>query len=279
MIRLGQHNTLIVLRNTSVGLYLGDQEGGEVLLPNKYVPENIDVNDEIEVFIYKDSEDRIIATTLEPRIYLNDFASLRVKAVNDVGAFLDWGLEKDLMVPYREQTFRMHENEYHVVYLFEDKVSGRLIATSKLDKFLSLDTSELSVNQEVDIMLWAETDLGYNVVINKKYKGLLYYNEIFKRVEVGDELKAYVKTIREDGKVDVMLQLKGHLNIEPNAQKIMKLLEVNQGFMPYADHSNAEEIADVFEMSKKAFKKAIGTLYKQQHILIKEDGIYLNQMD
>jgi predicted RNA-binding protein (virulence factor B family) len=275
MIEIGKQNRLLVLRNTSVGLYLGDEDGQDVLLPIKYIPEGIEVHDEIDVFVYRDSEDRLIATTLEPRIQLNGFASLRVKDVNEVGAFLDWGLEKDLMVPYREQTSRMRVGQYQVVYLYVDAETNRLAATNKLDRFLDSDPSQLQEGQQVDLLVWTETDLGYNVIINQKYKGLVYKNEIYTSIEPGDELIGYIKRLREDSKIDVSLQQQGFANIEVNAQVVLDKLKKNKGFIPLNDNSSPEDIMDVFQMSKKTFKKAIGTLYKQRLIALEEKGISL----
>lgn len=275
MIEIGKHNRLIVLRNTSVGLYLGDEEGQDILLPIKYIPEGIDINDEIDVFVYRDSEDRLIATTLEPRIQLNGFASLRVKDVNDFGAFLDWGLEKDLMVPYREQTTRMRVGQYQIVYLYVDETTGRLAATNKLDRFLEDETEDLKEGQQVDLLVWTETDLGYNVVINQRYKGLLYKNQIFSVVEPGDEVTGYIKHIRDDKKIDVSLQQQGFANIEVNAQIVLDRLKKNKGFLALTDNSSPEDIMDELQMSKKTFKKAIGTLYKQKLILLEDKGISL----
>jgi len=275
MIEIGKQNRLIVLRNTSVGLYLGDEEGQDILLPLKYIPEGIDINDEIDVFVYRDSEDRLIATTLEPRIQLNGFASLRVKDVNDMGAFLDWGLEKDLMVPYREQMTRMRVGQYQIVYLYVDETTGRLAASNKLDRFLDPEPVGLSEGEKVDLLVWTETDLGYNVVINQKYKGLLYKNQIFSVVEPGDEVTGYIKLIREDHKIDVTLQQQGLANIEANAQIVLDRLKKNKGFLPLTDNSSPEDIMDELQMSKKTFKKAVGTLYKQQLIKLEDKGITL----
>jgi predicted RNA-binding protein (virulence factor B family) len=275
MIEIGKHNRLIVLRNTSVGLYLGDQEGQDILLPIKYIPEGIDINDEIEVFVYRDSEDRLIATTLEPRIQLNGFASLRVKDVNDVGAFMDWGLEKDLMVPYREQTSRMRVGQYQIVYLYVDESTGRLAASNKLDRFLDRVPFTLTEGEKVDLLIWTETDLGYNVVINQTYKGLLYKNQVFKVVEPGDEVTGYIKLIREDGKIDVTLQKQGVGGMEDSARVLLDRLKKNQGFLALTDNSSPEDIMDELQMSKKNFKKAVGTLYRQRLIRLEEKGIVL----
>ncbi|MBC7487589.1 MAG: GntR family transcriptional regulator, partial [Cytophagaceae bacterium] len=239
------------------------------------IPEGIDINDEIDVFVYRDSEDRLIATTLEPRIQLNGFASLRVKDVNDFGAFLDWGLEKDLMVPYREQTTRMRVGQYQIVYLYVDETTGRLAATNKLDRFLEDESEDLKEGQQVDLLVWTETDLGYNVVINQRYKGLLYKNQIFSVVEPGDEVTGYIKYVREDKKIDVSLQQQGFANIEVNAQVVLDRLKKNNGFLALTDDSSPEEIMDELQMSKKTFKKAIGTLYKQKLIVLEDKGISL----
>jgi uncharacterized protein len=276
MIEIGKQNRLVVLRNTSVGLYLGDEEGQDILLPIKYIPEGIDIDDEIEVFVYRDSEDRLIATTLEPRIKLNSFASLRVKDVNDTGAFLDWGLEKDLMVPYREQSSRMRVGQYQIVYLYVDETTGRLAASNKLDRFFEEEPTDLTEGQKVDLLVWTETDLGYNVVINQKYKGLLYKNQIFSVVEPGDEVTGYIKQVREDHKIDVTLQQQGFANIEANAQLVLDKLIKNKGFLALTDNSSPEEILEMLQMSKKTFKKAIGTLYKQQLIKLEDKGISLS---
>jgi predicted RNA-binding protein (virulence factor B family) len=275
MIEIGKQNRLIVLRNTSVGLYLGDQEGQDILLPIKYIPEGIEVDDEIDVFVYRDSEDRLIATTLEPRIQLNGFASLRVKDVNDFGAFLDWGLEKDLMVPYREQMNRMHVGQYQIVYLYVDETTGRLAASNKLDRFLEEEPVGLSEGEKVNLLIWTETDLGYNVIVNQKYKGLLYKNQIFSIVEPGDEVTGYIKQIREDHKLDVTLHQQGFAGIEANAQLVLDKLKKNNGFLALTDNSSPEDILDILQMSKKTFKKAVGTLYKQRLVELNDKGISL----
>lgn len=274
---LGKQNRLKVLRSTSVGLYLGDRDGQDVLLPNKYIPEGVEIDDELEVFIYRDSEDRLIATTLRPRITLHRFASLRVKEVNDTGAFLDWGLEKDLMVPYREQMHRMRKGEYEVVYLYEDEKTGRLAASGKLERFFEKSTENLSPEQQVSLLVWRETDLGFVVVIDGRYKGLLYKNEVFQPLEKGDEITGFIKQVREDGKVDVALQKQGFAQVEEHTEVVLDKLKKNDGFLPYNDESSPEDIMDMFHMSKKTFKKAIGILYKQKLIRIEDKGIALAQ--
>jgi len=275
MIVLGKINTLTALRNTSVGVFLGDDEGNDVLLPNKYVPESLAVDDSIDVFVYTDSEDRIVATTLKPKIQRNEFARLQVVSVNKVGAFLDWGLEKDLLVPYREQRQRMEVGRWYVVFLYLDHETDRLVASNKLNRFMDDHVFDLNVGQEVDLLAYESTDLGVNVIINNRYRGLVYANELFRPVSPGDQMKGYVKNIRDDHRVDISLQKIGYENVEPSAQRILDKLKAHNGFLPLNDNSDPEVIYRTLEMSKKTFKKAIGSLYREQRILIKEDGIYV----
>lgn len=275
MLHLGIKNTLRILRGTTVGMFLGDDEENDVLLPKKYVPENAVVGDNIEVFIYKDSEDRIIATTLEPKIYLNEFACLQVKAVTAIGAFLDWGLEKDLFVPFREQNKKMEEGKWYAVYLYLDEDTERLVASCKVNRYFEKENIDLQIGQEVDLLIFEETDMGLNAVINNKYKGLIYENEIFQRVKVGTQMKGYVKNIREDNRVDLSLQKQGYENVEPNAERILTKLKANNGFLDITDKSDANYVMYQLEMSKKTFKKAVGALYRQRIIRLEEDGIYL----
>ena len=272
---LGVKNTLRVLRGTSVGMYLGDAEGNDVLLPKKYIPDDLIVGDDIEVFIYKDSEDRIIATTLEPKVHLNQFAYLQVMAVTGIGAFLDWGLEKDLFVPFKEQNKKLSTDDWCAVYVYLDEDTDRLVGSCKVNKFFEKDNIELEEGQEVDLLVFEETNLGLNAVINNKYKGLIYENEIFQRVKLGSRIKGYIKQIREDSRIDVSLQKQGYANVEPSAQKRLEKLKANEGFLDVSDKSDANYIMYQLEMSKKTFKKAIGGLYKQRLIRIEEDGIYL----
>lgn len=275
MILNGEYNTLTVLRETSVGFYLGDNDGNDVLLPNKYIPKDLKIDDEIEVFIYQDSEDRIIATTLKPALIRDQFASLRVKDVNKVGAFLEWGLEKDLLVPYREQKSEMITGYWYVIYMYLDIATGRLAASTKLDQFFENDDIQVEEDDEVDLLVIEKTDLGYKVVIDNMYLGLVYDNEVFKELKQGLQIKGYIKKIREDEKIDVSLQKQGYDNVEPNAQLILEQLKSSDGFLPFNDKSSPDDIKDEFEMSKKTFKKAIGGLYKQKLIEIKEEGIFL----
>ena len=277
MIRVGEINNLRVLRGTSVGMYLGDEEDNDVLLPNKYIPDGLIVGDFIDVFIYRDSEDRIIATTLQPKINLNEFACLRVSAVSHFGAFIDWGLEKDLLVPFREQNKKLEVGDWAIIYLYLDQETERLVGSCKVNKYLEKENIDLKVGQEVDLLIFEKTDMGLNAVINNRYKGLLYQNEIFQRVAWGDNLKGYIKNIREDNRIDLSLQKQGYVNVEPNSQKILEKLKENEGFLPLNDKSESIDIMSMLEMSKKTFKKAVGALYKQKLITIEDDGIRLEK--
>lgn len=275
MLHLGIKNTLRILRGTGVGMFLGDDEGNDVLLPKKYVPENAIVGDDIEVFIYRDSEDRIIATNLEPKIQLNQFACLQVKSVTAIGAFLDWGLEKDLFVPFREQNKKMEEGRWYAVYLYLDEETDRLVASCKVNRYFEKENIDLQIGQEVDLLIFEETDLGLNAIINNKYKGLIYENEIFQRIKIGTRTKGFVKNIRDDNRIDLSLQKQGYANVEPNAERILEKLKANNGFLDVTDKSDANYVMYQLEMSKKTFKKAVGALYRQKIIRIEEDGIYL----
>lgn len=274
MIQIGDYNTLQILRDTKVGLYLGD-ENEAILLPKKYVPKDFFIGDNITVFVYLDHEERPVATTLKPYIKLNEFAHLKLNYINKFGAFLDWGLEKDLFVPFKEQARPMEEGKRYLVYMFMDEKTNRLVASSKTNQFLSNENLDLQRNEEVDILISHITDAGINVIINQKHKGLAYKNEVYVDVKPGMKTKGYIKTIRPDGKIDVLLRKIGLDAIEPSSQVILDELKANRGFLRLSDNSHPEDIKTVLKMSKKNFKKALGNLYKQKLIEIKEDGIYL----
>lgn len=275
MISIGKYNTLRIERFAPPGLYLEDEEGEEVLLPNRWITEDMKVDDELEVFIYKDSEDRIIATTEKPYILRDEFGYLEVKQVTPIGAFLGWGLDKDLLVPFKEQRAKMREGGRYLVYLYLDVETWRLSASAKIQKYLETEDIELEEGEEVDLLICERTDLGVKVIINNLYQGLLYGNELFKEVRMGDKTTGYVKTIREDGKIDVALEKQGYKSVEPNAQKILDILAQNEGYLGLHDKSDPEKIKYQLGMSKKLFKKAIGSLYKEKRIVIEEEGIRL----
>lgn len=279
MLFIGKYNYLTIERVTSVGMFLSDVEGEEVLLPNQYITDDMQVGDQIKVFVYLDSEDRPVATTQTPKIIRNEFAFLEVKDVSEYGAFLDWGLIKDLFVPFREQPKPMEIGEWHVVFLYLDQKTQRLLASAKIDKFLETDRLTVSEGEEVDVLVWQKTDLGYNVVVNQYHKGLIYANEVFQPLEIGDSLKGYVKKIREENKLDISLQKTGYEVVEPVAKQILEELQKGKGFLNLSDNSSPEDIYKRLKISKKVFKKAIGGLYKQGIIRITNDGIYLVAQD
>lgn len=281
MIQIGKYNTLTILRDTQVGLFLGDPNSTAdgldgILLPNKYVPKIFEIGEELTVFVYLDHEERPVATTLEPYILLNEFALLRVNYVNNVGAFLDWGMEKDILVPFKEQARPMEKGKRYLVYLYLDEKTNRLVASSKTNQFLSNENLEIQNGDEVDLIVSHITDIGINVIINERYKGLLYDNEVYNdAIRTGDRMRGFIKNIRPDGKIDVSLQIQGYENVEPNSEIIIDELRANKGFLRLTDNSHPDDIRTILKMSKKTFKKAIGLLYKQKVIEIREDGIYL----
>lgn len=281
MIEIGKFNTLTILRDTKVGLYLGnpsiDVDGiHDILLPNKYVPREFIIGDKVTVFVYLDHEERPVATTLKPYIQLNEFAFLRVNFVNKIGAFLDWGLEKDLFVPFKEQARPMEKGKRYLIYLYLDEKTNRLVGSSKTNQFLNNEALSIENGEEVDLIVSHITESGINVIINGRHRGLVYKDEVYDdSIRTGDHIKGYVKFIRPDHKVDISLQKLGYQNIEPNAQRVLDELEANRGFLRLNDNSHPEDIKTVLKMSKKTFKKAIGSLYKERKITIKDDGIYL----
>ncbi len=276
MIATGKYNELVISRQASVGLYLEDESGEDVLLPNKYCTEDMKPGDSLRVFIYRDSEDRKIATTLTPGILLHEFALLKVTAVSEVGAFLDWGLEKELMAPFREQRQKMEIGRWYVVYLDIDLKTDRLYASNRVERFLQNHDPSLQEGEEVTLLILQKTDLGYSVIINHKYKGLIFDNEVFKELYIGEKLKGYVKRIREDHKIDISLQPIGYGNFnDANMASILQKLTDKNGFLPITDNSTPQEIYSQLGISKKAFKKSIGALYKERKIALLPDGIKL----
>ncbi|MBN2614653.1 MAG: GntR family transcriptional regulator [Bacteroidales bacterium] len=276
MIAIGKYNQLTILRDSSVGLFLGDESGEEVLLPAKYCPEAFQVGDAIEVFVYRDHDNRKIATTLKPKIGMHEFALLQVNAIETVGAFLDWGLEKDLLVPFKEQKPRMVAGNKYVVYMDLDKQTDRLYATGRIDKILSNEELTVKAGEEVDLMVYQKTELGYSVMINQKHRGIVFENEVFQPLHIGDRMKGYIKRIREANKMDVSLRPLGYKNYnDPNTETVYQLLKDNGGTLEYGDKSAPEVIYARFGMSKKEFKKAIGTLYKNRKITVEPERIKL----
>ena len=275
MIEIGKTNTLTILRDTTVGMYLGDNENQVVLLPKKYILPEFKVNDEVDVFVYKDSEDRIIATTLKPFAEVDQFAYLEVSSVSKVGAFMDWGLEKDLFVPFKEQKHKMMEGYSYVVYVYLDELSERIVASGKINKFISNDVLQVEQGQEVDLLVYNETDLGFTCVINGMHKGLIYHNDIFTDLKVGDQVKGYIKLIRENNLIDLSLQNLGFKHVLSSTEKIMEYLTTHEGYLELTDKSSPDLIERRFDMSKATFKKSIGILYRQRKITIHDDGVRL----
>lgn len=275
MIKLGEYNNLEILRDTEPGLFLGDNEDNEVLLPNRYVPKSFEIGDTIKVFVYLDNEERPVATTDQPFITKGDFAVLRCNAVTKFGAFLDWGLVKELFCPFKEQAFKMKKGGWYLVYCYLDEETDRLVASSKTNHFLDNTNLEVAQFDEVDLIVSHPSEMGMNVIVNKKHLGLVFKDDIYKDISVGDQLKGIVKKVRPDNKLDISLSQIGYRNIEPNAEFILNELQDNSGFIPLHDKSSPEDIKAQLQMSKKSFKKAIGSLYKERQIEIKDDGIYL----
>ncbi|TKS55610.1 CvfB family protein [Mesohalobacter halotolerans] len=276
MLTIGEYHTLIIDRDTEPGLFLRNKNGDEVLLPNKYKPESFEIGEELQVFVYLDHDERPVATTLTPKVKLDEFAMLKCVDVSHHGAFLDWGLEKHLFVPFAEQAYKMEVGETYLIFCFLDEESQRLVASSKVNHFV--DNSILTVKEfdEVDLIVTNKTDLGYNMIINDIHLGLLYFDEVFVDYKTGDQLKGYIKKIRSDHKIDLTLSKFGYKSIEPNAQKIYEILKDNEGFLAYHDKSDPKAIYNRFNISKKAFKKAIGSLYKDKQIeILKGEGIRL----
>lgn len=275
MIAIGQYNLLEVARSTPHGLFLEDKEGNSVLLPGKFIAEGTTVGDMLEVYVYKDNNDRPIATTQEPAFTLYECALLTVSDVNAHGAFVDYGIDKELLVPFREQQEPMQLGKAYLVYLYLDGQTDRLTGSTKLEQFLEEDPENLEEGEEVLVTVWKHSELGVNVIVNNKYKGLIYHNEIFQPLKIGDRLTAYISQLRLDGKLDIRLERDGYAKVEPNAQKILNLLEKRAGFILLTDKSSPEQIKAQLGMSKKTFKKAIGSLYKQKIVSLEEKGIRL----
>ena len=275
MLQIGNYNTLRITKLVSFGVYLDGGDGKEILLPTRYVPKGAKVDDEVQVFIYHDNEGRLIATTLHPKAVVGEFAFMRVKSVNSTGAFLDWGLMKDLLVPFKEQKMAMREGKWYLVYVHLDHLTGRIVASARVEKFLGNVPPEYESNQEVDLLVADDTEIGYKVIVNDLHWGMIYHNQVFQRLEKGERLKGYVKGVREDDKLDISLQPLGYQKVDGISQRILEALQMKDGYLPVLDKSDPEEIYSLFRCSKKAFKQAIGSLYKQHRIRIEADGIRL----
>jgi len=272
---IGKINKLKVVKILGFGAYLDGGDGLEILLPTRYVPKACEEGDIVEVFIYHDNENRLIATTVRPLAIVGEFRKMQVKDVSQVGAFLEWGIMKDLLVPFREQKMPMKKGNWYLVYVYLDELTNRIVASARIDKFVNKQTPDYEHNQEVDLIVAEETEIGYKVIINHLHWGLLYYNEVYRRLSKGDTLKGYIKEVREDGKIDVTMHKPGYDKIEGITLQILNILKINNGFLPVHDKSDANEIQTLFACSKKSFKQAIGSLYRQQLITLEDEGIRL----
>jgi predicted RNA-binding protein (virulence factor B family) len=275
MVEIGKVNTLEVVRETDNGLYLDGRELGEILMPKKFITEEVRKLGWADVFVYTDSEDRLVATTEVPFVKVGEFAFLNVVAVTRFGAFLDWGLPKNLLVPFREQRANMVEGRSYLVYVFLDLLTNRIAATAKIDKYLDNTPPEYKIGEEVDLLIAEETDLGYKAIVNSEHWGILYKNQLFQTIRSGDKLKGYVNKVRDDDKIDLLLEKPGYEKVDAISQKILDELKQNRGFMAVSDNTSPEMINALFGISKKNFKKAIGNLYKNRLITFDSDGIRL----
>ena len=274
-IKLGKYNQLEVVKSVDFGVYLNGGDDGEILLPTRYVPENCKPGDVLNVFIYLDNEERLIATTLQPYVQVGEFACLEVAWVNEYGAFLDWGLMKDLFVPFREQKMKMQKGHRYVVHAHLDEDSYRIMASAKIERYLSKDMPSYQPDEEVEIMVWQKTDLGYKVIVDNRFGGLVYQREIFQTLEPGMKMQAFVRQVREDGKIDLTLQKDGFQKVDDFSSVLLQYIKDQGGHTAFNDKSAAEDIYETFGVSKKTFKKAVGDLYKKRLILLVEDGIRL----
>jgi predicted RNA-binding protein (virulence factor B family) len=276
MATIGRHNTLTVVRDSSPGLYLDGGEHGEILLPNRYVPRGIKIGGQIEVFVYRDSEDRLVATTETPRATVGEVATLKVISINrQVGAFLDWGLAKDLLLPFREQTGPVRQGQDVVVRIYIDQRTQRIVASMKLDQDSAVEPPNYRPGQPVEFLITEKTVLGYKALVEGKHSGLLYHDGLSVPVAIGKELKGFVRMLRPDGKIDLVLQQPGYRRVAPLALRIVQSLERNEGRLGVDDDSSPEAIRQAFGASKKAFKQALGTLYKARRIRFSKPGIEL----
>lgn len=282
MFKLGTYQMLNVARITPHGYFLrntSSRSDEEVLLPNGLADRELQEGENVRVFLYRDGEERITATTQDPDITLGTIALLKAKDITRHGAYMEWGLSKDLFVPHREQPEEMKEGESYLIYMYLDEETDRLVGTTKIDRFLDNEKLTVEEGEQVDLWIWNRTDLGYNVIINEKHRGLVYHDEFFTNVKYGDNTTGWIKQIRPDNKIDVTLRRIGYDKVEPNADQILKHLELTGGFLDLHDKSDPNEIRDRLQMSKKTFKKAIGLLYRKDIIRIEDDGIYLQEGD
>jgi len=274
MVKIGEYNTLKVIKEKAMGVFLDDGDIG-ILLPKRFVPRGTRPGDELKVFLYHDSDNRIIATTQEPKGILGDIINLKVVSTTAHGAFLDWGLMKDLFVPKSQQISFMRAGGVYTVKIYLDEQTGRLAATEKIDQFISNEVLTVKEKETVDLFVVRSSDLGWVVIINNKHTGLLHFNEVYRDIKIGDRFTGFIKTILPGNKIDVAAGKPGYTRVEDESDKIIRLLKENNGYLPYHDKSSPEEIYSFFAMSKKTFKMASGALYKQRKIELTQSGIKL----
>lgn len=274
-LKLGAFNRLTIVKEVDFGLYLDGGDEGEILLPRRYMPASFEIGQEIDVFLYLDQDERLIATTQQPLAQVGEFAFLDCSWVNEYGAFLNWGLMKDLFCPFREQKRRMEMGNGYIVYVTIDEDSYRIMATAKVDRYLSHEMPPYQPGEEVDVLVWQKTDLGFKVIVNNTYAGLVYRDQIFKHIQTGDRLRGYVANVRPDGKLDITLQPTGRQQTLDFSDTLLAYLRDHDGRCELGDKSDAEEIKRRFEVSKKVYKRAIGDLYKRRLITLDGEGIRL----
>ncbi|TOD36024.1 CvfB family protein [Vibrio parahaemolyticus] len=276
MIKIGQINSLEVIKKADFGVFLGGDDYGSVLLPNKHVPEGTELGDHIEVFLYFDSESQLAATIDKPIAQVGEWGLMKIEGINQTGAFVNWGIkEKDLLIPFSEQRARFTAGQNILVYVYTDKASGRIVGTTKFNKWLDKTPANYEVNEEVDLIIAERSQLGYKAIVNGKHWGMIFPSDVFGKLFIGKKLKGYIKQVREDGKIDLSLQKVGVAKMDDLSSKIIDLLEKKGGFLPLNDKSSPEAIFDAFRTSKGTYKKTIGGLYKQGKIVIEKDGIRL----
>lgn len=273
--KLGEINTLRIARETGIGLFLVDETGNEVLLPKRFVPEVFEIDQDLDVFVYNDSEGRLVCTTQEPDITLNSFALLRCRDATDIGAFMEIGIMKDLFVPKKNQNDLIKPGERHMIYMYEDTLTKRLVGTARINALVKEASEDIMPDDEVDILIWNERDMGWGVIVDNQYQGMVYKNQTFEPIAIGERRTAYVNRVREDGKLDILIQKPGAKNIDESSKAVIDALERNNRFLALTDKSSPEDISTALNMSKKSFKKAIGTLYKQRIISLEKEGIKL----
>jgi predicted RNA-binding protein (virulence factor B family) len=274
MIQVGEYNELVVVKELDFGIYF--REGDvEILMPTKWIPEGTKIGDTLNVFVFRDSDDRLIATTVKPFAIADTFAYLTAKQVNEIGAFMDWGMDKDLLVPFREQAQRMEPGKSYVVFVFLDEETDRLVGSTKLSRFIIREDIDVMEGDIVDLLIYSETDLGFNAIVNNLYSGLIYKNEIYESIRIGDKLQGFVKRVREDEKIDLSLQKSGYELVDDVKWRILKLIKDQNGILALNDNSSPEEIKSKLQISKKAFKKAVGALYRERLVKLTDKGVEL----